>query len=44
MSDEAETMLEISIDKLTKAVNRLTDELQRYNDSDEGGAEYADTI
>ncbi len=47
MSDEAETMLEISIDKLTKAVNRLTDELRRYNDNedgDEGGAEYADTI
>ena len=26
-------------DKLVIAVNRLTDELQRYNDSDEGGAE-----
>ena len=39
MSDEAETLLETAIDKLVIAVNRLTDELQRYNDSDEGGAE-----
>ena len=39
MSDEAEVLLETAIDKLVIAVNRLTDELQRYNDSDEGGAE-----
>ena len=44
MSDEAETLLEISIDKLTKAVNRLADELRRNNgnnsnEDEEGGAE-----
>lgn len=39
MSDEAEALLETAIDKLVIAVNRLTDELQRHNDSDEGGAE-----
>ena len=39
MSDEAEVLLETAIDKLVIAVNRLTDELQRYNDSDKGGAE-----
>ena len=39
MSDEAEALLETAIGKLVIAVNRLTDELQRYNDSDEGGAE-----
>jgi len=39
MSDEAEALLEVAIDKLVIAVNRLTDELQRHNDGDEGGAE-----
>ena len=41
MSDEAEAYLEGTIDKLIEALDRLTNELERYNDNksmEEGGA------